>query len=287
MTSQPTLPRGPIAHATVAGLRTCLAAILFATPAAAIAGESDLPDDIFGEETAAPETSAREERRQLESDDPTVALPEEKEKKKVIQTFQRKSFMKIGRYEFSPHVGLVTNDPFLHRYLLGAGFTYHPTEVLGIEFSGTWSPDLGTIDYKAVTKEIIANVQVTPDISRIYGYGTANLTFSPIYGKLAVGAERIIAFDIFGLFGTGVVATKDDLVALGATQDDAALASQSQVHPALSYGGGLRVVLSESVAVRLEGRGLSFVEVISSTTLEMKNNFTVVAGASLFFPGMK
>jgi outer membrane beta-barrel protein len=265
---------------------TMLAILPLLTSTAALASdETDLPDDILGGDT--PETSARDQKRQLLEEEAAVELPDEKDKKRVIQTFQRKNFMKIGRYEVAPHVGFVSNDPFLNRYLLGAAFTYHPTELLGVEVTADYSPNLGDLDLKAVTKEIILNNGVTPDISKINFYSTVNLTFSPIYGKLAAGQSRIIAFDIFGLFGTGVVNTLDDLEALQKTDDPRAQASQNQFHPALSYGGGLRVLLNESFAIRAEGRGLSFIEVLESTTLEMKNNFTIVGGVSLFFPGMK
>lgn len=251
----------------------------------AFAGETDLPDDILGGET--PSSTVRDEKRQLLEESAAVELPEEKEKKRVIQTFQRKYFLKLGRYEVAPHAGFVTNDPFLNRYLLGAGFTYHPTEVLGIEVTADYSPNLGDLDLKAVTKEIIANNGVTPDISKINFYSTVNLQYSPIYGKLAAGDSRIIAFDIFGLFGTGVVNTLDDLEALQKEDDPAAQATANQFHPALSYGGGLRIILNQSFAIRFEGRGLSYIEVLESTTLEMKNNFTLLGGVSLFVPGMK
>lgn len=55
----------------------------------------------------------------------------------------------------------------------------------------------------------------------------------------------------------------------------------------MNFGGGVRVIFSESFAVRFEGRGLSYIEVIEGTTLEMKNNFMLLASASFFFPGMK
>ena len=32
---------------------------------------------------------------------------------------------------------------------------------------------------------------------------------------------------------------------------------------------------------------MSYIEVLESTTLEMKNNFTLLTAASFFFPGMQ
>lgn len=257
-----------------------------ATPALA-QDESDIPDDILGDDTAPPEPTIRQEKDALLANEPEVKLPDQEQKKRVIQTFQRKTFMKISRYELSPHLGLVTNDPFVNRYLVGAAFAYHVTEIFAVEVAGSFSPTFGDADYKAITNQITENNQVTPDISRIQGFVSGNFQFSPIYGKVAVGNGRIILFDMFGVFGTGAVNTNDDLEALQKELDDAAIATQKQFHPTLNFGGGARVVFSESFAVRLEGRGLSYIEVIESTTLEMKNNFTMLASASFFFPGMK
>ncbi|MEQ1564957.1 MAG: outer membrane beta-barrel domain-containing protein [Myxococcota bacterium] len=267
--------------------RSILASALLWTSSAALAQESDLPDDIFGDDTAPPEPTNRQEKEALlAEEEAAVELPEEQQRRRVIQTFQRKNFMKIGRYELSPALGFVTNDPFINRYLGSVAFAYHATEVFALEGSFTFSPNLGTADYKAVTEQIINENGVTPDISKIQLYGNVNFQFSPIYGKIALGHSRIIGFDIFGVFGTGAVQTLDDLEALGKTTDARAIATQSQWHPSLTYGGGLRVVFNETFAARLEGRGLSYIEVIESDTLEMKNNFTLIAGGSIFFPGM-
>ncbi len=262
--------------------------LVTATPALA-QSETELPDDIFGEDDiASPEPSISQERDQLlaEADQPEVMLPEP-DKKRIIQTLQRKTFMKIGRYEVGLGAGFVTNDPFINRYLLVPSFTYHVTEIFGIEIQGAFSPDFGELDYKPITTQIINENSVTPDISKIQFYGNLNFQYSPIYGKVAVGSNRIIVFDLFGVFGTGVVNTVDDLAALQKEGEITAIATEVQYHPTLNFGGGARVIFSEAFAIRVEGRGLSYIEVLESTTLEMKNNFTLVAMASLFFPGME
>ena len=260
--------------------------LLLATPALG-QGAPDLPDDIF-EDLEPPEESVAQERQALMTDAPEEEqLPEGPRKRRVIQTLQRKNFMKIGRYEGNFHGGFVTNDPFINRYLFGGGLAYHVTEIFGVELQGTYSPDFGTADWKQITEQIINENEVTPDISKIEFYVNGNFQFSPIYGKVAVGSGRIINVDIFGVFGTGVVNTRDDLEALQKEDDPVAQATASQFHPTLNFGGGIRVIFSETFAVRTEGRGLSYIEVIEGTTLEMKNNFTLLASASIFFPGMK
>jgi outer membrane beta-barrel protein len=250
--------------------------------------ESDLPDDIFGDEVEPPEPTARDERAALisEADQAEVVLPDERPRKRVIQTFQRKNFLKINRAEAAFLGGFVTNDPFVNRYLINLGLGYHITEIFAVEVSAYLAPDFGDADYKPITNQIIAQNNVTPDISKIQFFGTGTFQFSPIYGKIAVGQNQIINFDLFGLFGTGIVNTRDDLEALQKEGEPKAEATRSQNHPTLNYGGGVRVIFSKTFAARIEGRGLSYIEVLDSTTLEMKNNFTLLAGASIFFPGM-
>ncbi|MEN0068165.1 MAG: outer membrane beta-barrel domain-containing protein [Myxococcota bacterium] len=254
----------------------------------AYAQDAELPDDIFETE----ETIAEETRSVAEG----AAEPEElleKRRKSIIQIFQPKEFLKLGRYELGFTAGAVTNDPFLVQYMLTLNGAYHVTEVLAIEATATYSPFSqpncsATVDgvppncpdFKQVTRQIIQFNEVTPDISRIAGVFGANIMFSPIYGKVATG-NGLINVDIFGVLGTGAVLTFDDVLLSGAENNP------QQWHPMVSFGGGARVIFGKNVAVRVEGRGLSYIETLSGVTLEMKNNFAVLGGLSLFFPGMK
>ena len=92
-------------------------------------------------------------------------------------------------------------------------------------------------------------------------------------------------FEKFGLRYLGPV-DGHDLVALQNT-DDSAVLTQNQVHPTTVIGGGARIAFNEGVAARIEGKSMSYIETVNSTTLEMKNNFIVQANVSFFFPGMK
>ena len=203
--------------------------------------------------------------------------------KRIIKVLPPKSFQKIGRLEVATHLGEVVNDPFIRRHLIGAGFTWHLTDIVGVELSGTFSPDLGRADWKPLTKQIVDNNHVTPDISKVIGMGGVHLQFAPIYGKTALNG-RIVHFDLFGSFGIGAAHTVDDLEALGKIGDPVAESTRVQTHPSLDTGVGLRVAISRDLTIRLEGRGVSYLEVLESTTLEMKNNLMFLAGMSVFFP---
>lgn len=210
-------------------------------------------------------------------------LPEEAEKrrKRPIKVLQRKQFLKVGRMEPGIHLGFVTNDPFINRYLIGASFTYHFTEIFGAEVTATFSPDFGKGDWKPITNQLVNENKVSPDISKIIWAAGGNFQFSPLYGKLAL-AKKTINFDVFGVFGMGVVGTFDDLEALQCESDPQCVDTEKQIHATSNIGGGFRVVFSKNFAIRIEGRSLIYIETINSTTLEMKNNFVLLGGATFF-----
>ena len=125
----------------------------------AVADEEEEEDDALREILGEPkDESAKDEQADVRSGDlddrigvtsESILLPEDEiSKRRLIKTLQRKNFLKIGRYELAPHIGFVTNDPFINRYLIGAGFAYHITEVLAVEAVGTFSPDFGEGDWK-------------------------------------------------------------------------------------------------------------------------------------------
>ena len=253
----------------------------------------DADEDGTGEEEE-DEDSVKSEKEAVRSSK-TETKPEEngKKRKRVIKVIEKKTFMKIGRYEVGPQIGFVTNDPFLNRYILGVSLDYHVTEIFAVEVQVDYSPILGQEgndndpDWKPLTKQILDFNSVSPDISKLDAMGSVALAFAPIYGKAAVG-RNIIAFDIFGAFGLGAIHTQDDYAALQVDKNDEDyLSTASEWHPTTVISGGARVAFSESVAARLEGKATSYIETINGGTLEMKNNFILQGGVTFFFPNMK
>ena len=220
-------------------------------------------------------------------DEEVILVDDEGKEKTVIKTIQRKNFLKLGRFEASPHVAFVANDPFLNRYIFGSGLAYHVTEVFAVEGNFDFAPDLGEGDWKPLTTQLVNENSVSPDISKLTMFGSLTFQYSPIYGKLAIVGRDIILFDVYGNFGMGFTRTTDDLEALQATGDERAIATQFQTHPTTNFGGGLRIIFGESIAARVEARSMVYIETVSATTLEMKNNLILQAAASFFFPNLK
>ena len=218
--------------------------------------------------------------------DETIIDSEVQGQDRVIKTIQKKDFLKLGRFEAMPNVGFVTNDPFLNRYIAGVRIGYHLTEIFAFEGELAYAPDLGDADWKGLTHQLVNQNHVSPDISKLTLIANGAFQFSPIYGKVALSGDNIIHFDIYGAFGMGVTQTRDDLEALQAEGDAEAIATEVQLHTTTNFGGGARIVFNETVAVRVDGRSLVYIETVNSTTLEMKNNFILSGGVSFFFPQM-
>lgn len=246
-------------------------------------GDDEL-DDILGD-TSSEKSTVKEEKDDLRASTGTKA-PSFEAPDRTIKMIQQKDFMKIGRFEATPSVGFVTNDPFLNRYIAGVRFGYHLTEIFAVEGELSYSPDLGETDWKPLTTQLVNENNVSPDISKLTLVSNATFQFSPIYGKVALGGGNIIHFDIYGAFGMGITQTRDDLRALQAEGDPIAQATEVQIQPTTNFGGGVRVVFNETLAVRVDGRSLVYIETVNSTTLEMKNNFVLSAGVGFFFPNM-
>ncbi len=256
--------------------------------------DSTLDDILSGEKR---EETAGEERRDLERGEigdkvgarteEAIEIDEDERRKVIIKTLQKKDFLKLGRWEASPHAAYVANDPFLSRYIIGAGVGYHLTEIFALEANLDYSPDFGKADWTSLTTQLVEENSVSPDISKMAFAGSLSFLYSPIYGKVAIG-RRIIAFDIYGAFGGGAVVTNDDLDALQTdSTDDRAVITQTQTHPTTNMGGGLRVSFTPNLAARFEGRSMVYIETINATTLEMKQMFIVQGAFSVFFPTMR
>jgi outer membrane beta-barrel protein len=214
-------------------------------------------------------------------------MPNEAKRKRLIKTLEPKTFSKTGRAEVYPHVAFVANDPFLNRYIAGAGIGWNVTEIFELEGMIDISPDLGDRDWKPLTHQLVDNNKVSPDISKMKLYGSLSFLYSPIYGKAAIRGKSIINFDMFGAFGMGLANTADDCEALQGCGDKRTEATQFQTHPTTNFGGGARVIFNQNVAFRIEGRSVVYIETVQATTLEMKQNFVLQGGISLFFPKPK
>ena len=172
------------------------------------------------------------------------------------------------------HAGGVTNDPFIKRYIAGASVRQPIFQGVALNFSLNFSPDLNEADWKPLTEQLVTKNSVSPDISKIGTFGSVTFDY-PLF--TLQDSNLLVQTYVKG--GFGATQTKDDLKALQAEEDPNAIVTQVQVHATLNWGLSMTIEdLSNTVpvAVGFSLNNMQYVETISSTSLEMKNNRIVL-----------
>lgn len=199
-------------------------------------------------------------------------------------------FLMDGRFELSPAVGLSVRDAFFTKVLFGAALTYHFTEEFAASLRGAYTLSLisGSAQIcnppgaengeppgcRAPTIEELTQEEGTP-ANKAYGnltfLGSLDLQWSPIYGKLALFAENVLYFNMYGLAGPAVVL-------YGPT---------TQPTIGGNVGLGFRFAINSWLAVRLELRDTIYSEEgleLGRKTNSVRNQLTAELGLSMFFP---
>jgi outer membrane beta-barrel protein len=181
-----------------------------------------------------------------------------------IRGVSRHVFLKGGRFEAAPLAGITTNDPFYRRWQLGGRVSYHLNDVFSVDVGGA-----GVLFDEFLDPAPILGQLSTPvlDTAKLFGYADAGVTFSPVYGKVAVMAEWVIHFDTFVSGG------------LGATFDT----TTTIVHPALELGIGSRVFLTRWLCLRTDLRDYIYPQ-DRGQGVKVQNLLNLNVGVGIFFP---
>lgn len=195
-------------------------------------------------------------------------------------------FLKKGRFELSPGVSISFRDAFFTKYVFGLQLTYHPTEAIGISLHGGYSlPVIASAAQICVTT--VTGTQTSrgcrsPDYAEVNGrapgqitlLGGLDLQWSPLYGKIAIVAERFAHFDMYGLAGPSFV---QYLGPAGTT------GSQSMNTVGGNVGVGARFVFNRFITLRTELKDLIYSEQIQGGN-SLRNQFFFELGVSFFLP---
>ncbi|MCB9760259.1 MAG: hypothetical protein H6739_10525 [Alphaproteobacteria bacterium] len=172
----------------------------------------------------------------------------------------------------------VANDPFVFRRGLQVGVEFAPNRLVSVGTLSALYPSLNQNDWSHLTTQLVSELHISPDISRIISRHELNLRVTPLRWE----GERVET-RVGALGGVGMVRTNDDLEALQAEGDPIAMATAVQWHATGVYGltGELR---GEWVGVRLNATRVTFIETVNSGTLEFKGNrFMSVEGTLWLF----
>lgn len=183
-----------------------------------------------------------------------------------IKAVSRKVFLKADRFEVMPAVAVTTNDPFFRTWSIAGRGAYHFNDSFALEIGGAYVPPffvekLPPLDILRNTGRLI-NVDST-----LYGLADAGITFSPVYGKIAILSDAIIHFDTFVSGGVGAVFD---------TGADFA-------HPTMDVGVGLRVFLLRWLVVRSDLRDYVYPQDARGIST-LQNLLVFSLGVGFYFP---
>ncbi|HUT99884.1 MAG TPA: outer membrane beta-barrel domain-containing protein [Myxococcota bacterium] len=226
-------------------------------PALAVFAVLLMPPAALAADPAAPAAAAADKAKKS-----NVEVREDR-----IKSVQRKPFLKKGRWELTPLFSLSINDAFYQKMGGGAAVAYHLADSLGLELQAVY---VGTVQTDMVGFFQQAN-QALPKVSQLQYYLTANVMWSPLYGKLSLFTDAIVHFDAYLLGGFGV--------------------AQTETGPkfASNIGIGLRYFATSWLVIKIEVRDLMYTEklkldVQGEKFSDIQNHVMLSAGVSFFLP---
>jgi outer membrane beta-barrel protein len=183
-----------------------------------------------------------------------------------IKAVARKTFLKTGRFELQPSMMVTVNDAFFRSFAAAGRVSWHLHEAFALEVGGAYIPPFFVQKLEPVDllREQLALINAD---NKVFALADVGLTFSPLYGKVAVLGDGIIQFD--GFLSAGV----------GATFDNGA----DLVHPTMNIGAGARVFLTRWLVVRGDLRDYVYPQEKAGIST-LQNLLFVSVGLGFFFP---
>ena len=220
---------------------------------------------------------------------------------------QNRFFLKTNRFEVTPALGYVPNNPFSRRFIGGVMVGYHLSETFAAEGAILYSPDLGRDDLKPLTSTLVAiayqgdpDVEFQQPVDKMILGATFAARWSPVYGKINLLGESVLNFDFYGTGGLGLLSIAEYYATYNeegaATGDMVKLSSpQSKVKVPVNLGVGFDFFVSQSVAIKIDARSYLYVDKqpdydptnANELSSRLYNTFIASAGVSIFMPKMK
>lgn len=152
-----------------------------------------------------------------------------------------------NEHELMAGIGVLPVDPFYKGVVFCGGYTWHLSDLWGIEGRFSYLKNL-----KTFTRDQLEASGVPPTVfAEILYYGEAGAVFKPIYGKLSFMNKTLVYGELY-LSLTGVVARLDG----GPATDDEPQGKAARLGFGGAPGFGIRGYLSQRLSLRFDFRYL-------------------------------
>jgi outer membrane beta-barrel protein len=153
-----------------------------------------------------------------------------------IRSVSNRLYIKGGRMEITlfPLTSISLNDGFYQKFGGGLGFAYHLNDAFAIQVMGTYSLNAET---ENATYHGTGAVKIPYAGKRTF-LASADLAWSPLYGKISLASESIFHFDTYVMAGMGVIGGE--------------IISGSNAGVCFDFGLGVRMFLTRMVAIKAE-----------------------------------
>ncbi|MCK6506563.1 outer membrane beta-barrel domain-containing protein [Myxococcota bacterium] len=239
-----------------------------------------------------------------------AALEESRSGRPAYNVVQNRFFLKDQRFELSPMLGYVPNNPFVRRYVVGVLGAYHLSETFAVEGAVMLAPDLGNSDVKDLTRTLVViaadagsgNTAFQQPLNKMTLGGTFAARWAPVYGKINLIGESVLNFDFYFTGGLGILSLAEYSATYNPTCTDPATgcdvvelgtAKPVAVVP-VNLGAGMDFFLTGSLALKLDARNYIYFDKKPSydprtpeTESRLYNAFLATVGVSIFFPSME
>lgn len=197
-----------------------------------------------------------------------------------IVVIQKKKFLKKNRFEIGLLAGVSPSNPFLTYIPIEARLGFHFSEGFAIELGGGYNPPLGVGTLK---NQINQDLKSFPHFLgiRIFEqqvfYASADLVWTPIYGKMRIaGLQWIAHWEIFLQLGGGVTGVYN-FERTGRYDKDST--NPITLRPTLNVGLGTRLWLTKWLTLRLDIREYLFQKQVGRSGLSQ--HLSILLGLSV------
>ena len=212
------------------------------------------------------------------------------------KSVRHKVLYRSTRFEAAPILGLTTGDAYLRNAVVGAKFTYHLTNEVGLGVAAGYSPLHLETDLAKNTKTVLQSNDPGQledlEFSYLQWFAGFEVDWVPLFGKFSLMNSTTVAWDIHLIGGlslmkrAGCVANDPDTPCNGTSADPTTFANVG-ISPAPTIGGGFRMFLGDAYAISFQVRDHLYQRAEAgsgSRQGEFSSNVLATLGVSFFFP---